>query len=388
MFGGRTWVWDGRAWRREAEEEDTGGGGTIPTDLDASDIVSGVFGVNRGGTGISFYTTGNYIRASSPTSLEEVTPAQVLLDIQAAPLVHTHQWSSISNTPSTVAGYGITDGITFFVQDTQPPDPAPGVNAKWLDTANWILYVWYSSGTGGQWVEYGPTLFGNENISISDVQGLQSALDNKIDIAAIGASNGVAPLGADAKIPTAYLPSYVDDVIEAANFASLPPTGEQGKIYVTLDDLKTYRWSGTTYVEIGGAPATPPSLLVSKLNASSSVTLTKGTAVSLDPSGNLIKAAADTTSLSFLGFVYDDTIPPSSWGRVIMEGTINNTVPGWTDVTVEAGILHSGRKYYLSSTAGKISFTAPTSGYVKQVGFGVAPDLLDIRIGPSIKLTN
>lgn len=65
-----------------------------------------------------------------------------------------------------------------------------------------------------------------------------------------GAANGVATLGADGKVPASQLPSYVDDVIEAANFAALPETGEAGKIYVTLDDNKTYRWGGTAYVVI------------------------------------------------------------------------------------------------------------------------------------------
>jgi hypothetical protein len=53
------------------------------------------------------------------------------------------------------------------------------------------------------------------------------------------------------KVPSSELPSYVDDVIEVANYAALPATGEGGKIYVTLDTNKTYRWGGTTYVEIG-----------------------------------------------------------------------------------------------------------------------------------------
>lgn len=51
-------------------------------------------------------------------------------------------------------------------------------------------------------------------------------------------------------IPSNLLPSYVDDVIEKANYASLPRPGEAGKIYVTLDDNLTYRWSGSDYVEI------------------------------------------------------------------------------------------------------------------------------------------
>ena len=51
-------------------------------------------------------------------------------------------------------------------------------------------------------------------------------------------------------VPSSQLPSYVDDVIEVANFAALPAIGESGKIYITQDDNLTYRWSGTGYAEI------------------------------------------------------------------------------------------------------------------------------------------
>lgn len=70
-----------------------------------------------------------------------------------------------------------------------------------------------------------------------------------------GANSGVATLDATGKVPSSQLPSFVDDVIEAANFAALPETGEGGKIYITLDDNKTYRWGGTTYVEISAGLA-------------------------------------------------------------------------------------------------------------------------------------
>jgi hypothetical protein len=46
----------------------------------------------------------------------------------------------------------------------------------------------------------------------------------------------------------------VDDVIEAANLAGFPGTGEVGKIYVALDNGKIYRWSGSAYVEISPSP--------------------------------------------------------------------------------------------------------------------------------------
>ena len=70
-----------------------------------------------------------------------------------------------------------------------------------------------------------------------------------------GANSGVATLGADGKVPASQLPSFVDDVIEATNFAALPAEGEGGKIYVTLDDNKTYRWGGSTYAEISASVA-------------------------------------------------------------------------------------------------------------------------------------
>jgi hypothetical protein len=56
-------------------------------------------------------------------------------------------------------------------------------------------------------------------------------------------------------VPSAQLPSYVDDVLEFANVASLPVTGESGKIYVALNTGRIYRWSGSAYFEISTPPA-------------------------------------------------------------------------------------------------------------------------------------
>ena len=82
-----------------------------------------------------------------------------------------------------------------------------------------------------------------------------------------GVANGVATLGNDGKVPTAQLPSYVDDVIEAYTRSGTTPlsstwlsltdggtalTPDNGKIYVVLSSgdyqNKQYRWGGSTYV--------------------------------------------------------------------------------------------------------------------------------------------
>ena len=82
--------------------------------------------------------------------------------------------------------------------------------------------------------------------------GDTSELNNKVQqfINSKGAPNGLASLNESGIIPSAQLPSYVDDVIEVDTFSNLPGTGESGKIYIVQDTNLTYRWSGTAYVEI------------------------------------------------------------------------------------------------------------------------------------------
>jgi hypothetical protein len=77
----------------------------------------------------------------------------------------------------------------------------------------------------------------------------QSALDLKENTANRGALNGYAPLEAG-KVPSAYLPSYVDEVLEFSQLSQFPTTGEQSVVYLALDTNKAYRWSGSTYVEV------------------------------------------------------------------------------------------------------------------------------------------
>lgn len=86
-----------------------------------------------------------------------------------------------------------------------------------------------------------------------------------------GAASGVCPLNASSKIDSTYLPSYVDDVIEAyarsgatalsSTWLSLTSGGaaltpESGKIYVLMADSGDYaantqfRWGGSAYIKL------------------------------------------------------------------------------------------------------------------------------------------
>lgn len=74
-----------------------------------------------------------------------------------------------------------------------------------------------------------------------------------------GQPGGLAGLGEDGKIASAYLPSYVDDVVEGyfagGNFYgdeahTQTLLGESGKIYVDLSTNLSYRYGGSAYVVI------------------------------------------------------------------------------------------------------------------------------------------
>lgn len=74
--------------------------------------------------------------------------------------------------------------------------------------------------------------------------------DAQIPLSQKGVSNGVAELDSTGKVLSSQLPSYVDAVEEHPSLGELPTTGTDGVIYITTDNNLTYRWTGSTYVEI------------------------------------------------------------------------------------------------------------------------------------------
>jgi len=187
--------------------------------------------------------------------------------------------SKITDVTATAAEVNVLDGITASTTElnyvdgvtsaiqTQLDDKVAKNSAITAATKCKITYDTKGLVTAGA------------DLTASDIPDISATY---VPQTAVGAANGVASLGADGKVPSGQLPSYVDDVIELNTMAATAPatcatgdkyyntttkliytatatdtwgtTGETpdaGVIYVAKDTNASYRWSGSDMINIG-----------------------------------------------------------------------------------------------------------------------------------------
>lgn len=100
--------------------------------------------------------------------------------------------------------------------------------------------------------------------AISDVSGLQTALDAKIASSEKGAANGVATLGADQKLTASQIPAMAitDTFVVANEAAMLALVAQVGDVAIRSDEAKTYILQGSDPSVLGNwvylqTPASP-----------------------------------------------------------------------------------------------------------------------------------
>ncbi|WNN12492.1 hypothetical protein MA9V2_243 [Chryseobacterium phage MA9V-2] len=142
-------------------------------------------------------------------------------------------------------------------------------------------------GSDNLWFQSGPGSVAWRQIASRDY--ITTQLTNYIPTSQKGVANGVATLDANGFVPSAQLPSYVDDVLEFASLSAFPPTGESGKIYIAIDTNQQYRWSGTTYVLISSGA-------VQSVNGKTGVVVINKTDVGLDNVDNTADNAKNVLS--------------------------------------------------------------------------------------------
>ncbi len=117
--------------------------------------------------------------------------------------------------------------------------------------------------------------------------------------------------------------------------------------------------------------------VVSKTNDNAGA-ITIGTPVYVKSNGSVDKAAAGTAGTkNVLGLVREASIAAAASGNIQTDGVL--TSADWTAV-IGATTLTAGSMYYLSTTAGQLTTTPPSSSgnYVVRVGLAIATDTLEI----------
>lgn len=197
-------------------------------------------------------------------------------EIGAAAASHTHTKAQITDFPTSMPA---SDVYAWAKAPTKPSYSKGEVGLGNVDnTADSAKSVKYATSAGSAgavaWANVSgkPTTFAPSAHNHNDLYYTEAEVDGKLsgkansshkhgagDITSVNASaiTGV--------IAAANLPSFVDDVLEgyygsdgifyktydtSTKKYSNAYTGETGKIYVNLNDNKTYRWSGSKYVVV------------------------------------------------------------------------------------------------------------------------------------------
>jgi len=216
---------------------------------------------------------------------------------------------------------------------------------------------------------------GNVNITKAHI-GLNAVTnDAQVKRSEMGAINGVATLDSSGKVPSAQLPGYVDDVLEYDSKSAFPATGDSGKIYVALDDNKTWRWSGSTYVEISTSLALGETSTTAyagdkgKQNATDIATLkgyfTNGTANGAAKVKNSLKFGSKTyNGSSEQTITADDLGALTKNQKITLSGDVNGE--GETTIAVSLANVGTAGIYSVVTTDEKGRVTA--GGNIIEVG--------------------
>ena len=206
------------------------------------------------------------------------------------------------------------------------------VGDKWLDTVEKKEYTLIDATEGdAEWRQVGGGEISYNDLTNLPTLGTAAALD-------VNVAGGVCTLDGGSKVSSTYLPSYVDDVLEYANLAGFPGTGETGKIYVALDTNNVYRWSGSVYVQTGNPfsgsyndlddkptiPTTAAGISVDTTNFATNLSGTDTTVqAALETLDDLVASGGGLTSV----YTTDVTLTASAGNHYLLNGTTTVNLP-------------------------------------------------------------
>jgi hypothetical protein len=209
-------------------------------------------------------------------------------------LGHVRVVNNLTTDPANIDGLALAATQGKVLNDTKVTGPTTTVVGE-----NFALF----DGTTGKLIKDGSVNANSfaaathshsfEQVT-TDIEGVSTTLTTVL--------SKKADLDEAGKVPANQLPSFVDDVLEFADLAAFPVEGESGKIYIAIDTNKSYRWSGSIFVEVSPSIGTN---LAQGTNTNTNVIITSstGSAATLNGATDTlagIMTAADKTKLNGL----------------------------------------------------------------------------------------
>jgi hypothetical protein len=200
--------------------------------------------------------------------------------------------------------------------------------------------------------------------AIGDVTGLTAALAQKVELDPYG------------KVLASQLPSYVDDVLEFANAAARPATGETGKIYVTLDNGKIFRWSGSTYIEISAAPGSTDFVPEGTTNLYH--TTARAAAAAVDAvTWTTLTGKPTFSAVATSGAYADLTGTPAAYSLPTASATVLGGVKIGSGISIDGdGVISASAGYTLPNAT-----TSTLGGVIVGAGLGVSSGTVSVTYG-------
>jgi len=265
--------------------------------------------------------------------------------------------------PTTLAGYGITDAQALDGDLTAIAALTGTGILKRTGTDTWTL-------------DTSTYLTSINSSMVTTALGFTPE-----DAANKGVANGYASLDGTGKVPSAQLPSFVDDVLEYANLAAFPGTGTAGVIYVALDSNKTYRWGGSVYIEISASPGSTDSVTEGSVNlyftqARARAAISVTGSIAYNSTTGVLSYTESVSSVA--GKTGAVTLVKGDVGLGNVENTALSTWAGSANITT-LGTITTGTwsATAIGVTKGGLGLTAAVTGLLKGNGTSYAAAVVD-----------
>lgn len=361
----------------------------------ASAFQNGLYKVTTAGTaGVAFVLT----RATEMDSSGEFTGAFIPVDNEGTANANT-LWlnnyttgfvvgttavtlTKLNGATALTAGNGISISANIISATLAARLAFNGTN---IDLATLTITGWANATTfytKAKYDTYGRVIEVTQ-ATAADV-GAQASSSELTGLAALAANGIVVRTSAGGYTPrtltgSAYITITNGDGVAGNPTFSMPTSGIVAGTYAGI----TFNDRGIATSATAGSPTAVTSDSFTNGEASA-IAIGRAVYVSASDTVRLANANAVGTK-DVVGLVSATSIASAAAGGIAADGFLAATTGQWDAVTGQSGGLTFGAKYFLSNTtAGALTTTAPTSGYIAPVGIAMSTTKMRVMISPTV----